>query len=332
MENYVLYRVGIWLVARLPLWFVYFAAGTLGEVYFIFSGRSRRGIYANLGHVLPPETGWFRRWRDARLAFRNFAYSIVDFFRIPLMNRSNMERFVHECRGLEYLKDAIDAGKGGIYVTVHMGSWELAGAYLGMRGIPLSVVALPHKDPRIDQIFVRSREESGMEVVPVGGALAKMEDALRRARFTALLADRDVTGKGPVLPFFGEPCHMPDGHAKLALRTDAWLYPARVYRRRNWELCIDIRPPIIPDPAVDTEESLTLRCISYLEEFIRSKPQQWFSFYDLWHATELPVAGKQRQRPAPGLNRRVRVPSKGADVPERRAGPATKPGDHSDEP
>ena len=327
MENYTLYRVGIWLVARLPLWFVYFAAGTLGEINFIFSHRSRRGIYANLKHVLPPETSWFRRWRDARLAFRNFAYSIVDFFRIPLMDRTNMDRFVHEIRGLEYLKDAMDAGKGGIYVTIHMGSWELAGAYLGLRGVPLSIVALPHKDPRIDQIFVRVRQESGMEVVPVGGALAKMEDALRRARFTALLADRDVTGKGPILPFFGEPCHMPDGHAKLALRTGAWLYPARVYRRRNWELCIDIRPPIIPDPAVDTEESLTLRCISHLEEFIRSKPQQWFSFYDLWHATELPIAGKERQRPAARRRLRARGAATPAEATRKPEDPSGKTAD-----
>jgi lauroyl/myristoyl acyltransferase len=331
MEHYHLYRVGIWLVARLPLWLVYFVAGTLGEVNFVFSRRSRRGIYANLNHVLPPETSWVRRWRDARLAFRNFAYSIVDFFRIPLMDRSNMDRFVHECRGLEYLQGAMAAGKGGIYVTVHMGSWELGGAYLGMRGIPLTVVALPHKDQRIDQIFVRSRQESSMEVVPVGGALAKLEDALRRGRFTALLADRDVTGKGPVLAFFGEPCHMPDGHAKLALRTGAWLYPARVYRRRNWELCIDIRPPIIPDPAVDTEESLTLRCISYLEEFIRSNPQQWFSFYDLWHATELPIAGEQRQRPPARRRLFVRDAGRPADATGKTDDPAGKTADPADE-
>ena len=297
MENYTLYRVGIWLVARLPLWLVYFAAGTLGELNFIFDGRSRRGIYANLNHVLPPGTSRFRRWRGARLAFRNFAYSIVDFFRIPQMDHTNLEQYVHDCRGLEYLQGAMDAGRGGIFVTVHMGSWELGGAYLGLKGIPLTAAVLPHKDKRIDEIFVRNRQESGMEVVPVGGALAKLEDALQRKRFIALLADRDVTGKGPVLPFFGAPCHMPDGHAKLALRTGAWLYPARLYRRRNWEICIDIRPPIIPDPDRDTAEELTIRCLSYLEEFIRSKPQQWFSFFDLWHETELPVAGDERERP-----------------------------------
>jgi lauroyl/myristoyl acyltransferase len=83
---------------------------------------------------------------------------------------------------------------------------------------------------------------------------------------------------------------MPDGHARLALATGAWIFPSHVHRQRNGRLVIDIHPPIIPDPDTDTVESLTLRCISYLEDFIRQTPEQWFSFYDLWSADELPVA------------------------------------------
>ena len=89
-----LYRLAIWLVNHLPQWFVFFVAGTIAEINFIFSPRSRRGVYTNQAHALPPETGWLQRWRCARAAFRYFAYSVVDFFRIPLMNPQNLDRFV----------------------------------------------------------------------------------------------------------------------------------------------------------------------------------------------------------------------------------------------
>jgi lauroyl/myristoyl acyltransferase len=290
LENYYLYRAAIWFTARLPTRFVYFVAGMIAEINFLFSVRSRRGVYANQAHVLPPETSRFQRWRYARAAFRNFAYSVMDFFRMLQLNQNNVDRFIAGIDGLEHMEAARAAGKGGIFVSVHMGSWELAGAYLGLRGIPLTVVALPHHDKRIDQIFLQSRQQTGMEVIQAGGALKKLGEAVTRGRFIALVSDRDVAGRGPLLPFFGQATHMPYGHAVLALNTNAWILPGCVYRLPDGRSFIDIRPPIIPDPATDTAEGLTLRCLGTLEEFIRAHPEQWSSFYDLWHATELPVA------------------------------------------
>lgn len=289
-ENYTLYRLAIWLVARLPQSFVFFVAGLLAELNFLFGGRSRRGVYVNHAHVLSPDTGRFQRWCCARAAFRNFAYSIADFFRIPQMNTENLGRFVGGVSGWEHIQAAIGAGRGGIFVTAHMGSWELGGAYLGLRGVPLTAVALPHKDPRIDQIFLESRRASGMEIVSVGGAMRKLRNAVECGRFIALASDRDVSGHGPRLPFFGQVTRVPNGHASLALGTGAWIIPASIYRLSDGRSFIEIRPPIIPDPATDTVEGLTLRCLGILEEFIRARPEQWSSFFDLWHETDLPVA------------------------------------------
>jgi lauroyl/myristoyl acyltransferase len=85
-----------------------------------------------------------------------------------------------------------------------------------------------------------------------------------------------------LLPFFGEVTRMPVGHVKLALRTGAWILPTVTYRLPDGKSAIEVRPPIRPDPGSDTEEGLALRCIAVLEEFIRSRPEQWSSFQDLW--------------------------------------------------
>ncbi len=281
MENYQLYRLGIWLAENVPLWLAHFVASLAAEIIFVLWRPRRRIVYANLRQVLPG-VPWWARWSVARGAFRNFAYSVVDFFRIPRMTLEKAERYVAECHGMEHVEEARAKGVGGIFATVHMGSWEVAGVYMGMLGVPITVAALPHKDPRIDQIFLGNRESSGMEVVPVGGALARLEDAVMRGRFIALLVDWDTRGHGPVLPFFGRPTRVPNGHARLALRTGAWIMPAVTYRRLDGKLVIDICEPIIPDPEHDTADSLTMRTLEVLERMIRARPDQWSMFHRLW--------------------------------------------------
>ncbi len=288
LENYYLYRLAIWLEAHLPRAVIEFGATVAASLSFLLNGRARRGLMANQAHVLPPGASRRQRLRIAWAAFRYSALAIVDFFRIPEMRRDNLDRFVAEFIGWQHVEAAMAAGVGGIFVTPHMGSWEMAGAYVGLRGVPLTVAALPHKDPRIDRIFIEMRERTGMEAVPIGGAMRRLQSALPRGRFIALLADRDVSGHGLVLPFFGQATRVPVGHAKLALRTGAWLLPACAYRRRDGRVVIEVRPPIVPDRASDTVEGLTLRCLQILEEFIRARPEQWASFYDLWDDAEAP--------------------------------------------
>lgn len=289
-ENYYVYKAAIWLAEHLPRGFMYFLAGFLSELNFFFNARSRRGVYANQAHVLPKRTGAFTRWRKARAVFRHFAYSILDFLYIPRLSQDNLEEFLADIRGWEHVQAALATGHGGIVVTAHMGSWELGGACAGFLGVPLTAAALPHKDKRIDEIFLRNRAAGQIEVVPVGGAMPKLENALRRGRFIALVSDRDIKGTGLKLPFFGQPMRVPTGAARLALRTGAWILPGIAYRERDWRIVIDFRAPIIPDPATDTEESLVRRYLAVLEEFVRERPDQWLSFFDLWDDTQLPVA------------------------------------------
>ena len=281
-ENYYLYRLGVWLVARLPPRFVDWVAVTLVDLNYLLNRRGRNGIWANLRRVLPPGTTNAERRRVAKGAFRNFALSIADFFRIPQLTRENADQFVAGVQGWEHIRAAMEARAGAIFMSAHMGSWELAGAYLGLRGVPITGVALPHADPRIDQLYLEMRERVGIEVVSVGGAMRRLYEALKRGRFVGIASDRDTSGQGALLPFFGESARMPVGHAKLALRTGAWILPVCVYRRPDGKTMIEVRPPIRPDPSRDTEDSLALRCLAVLEEFIRARPEQWSSFEDLW--------------------------------------------------
>lgn len=282
LENYYYYRIAIWLVGHLPRRVVTAVAAFISDLNFLFSPRSRRGALANQAHVLPLDTPHGQRLRSVRATFRYSGLALIDFFRMPGIRRENLDQFMSEATGWEHVEAAMAAGAGGIFVTVHMGSWEVAGAYEGLRGVPLTGIALPHSDPRVDRIFREIRRAAGTESVPVDGGLGRLQQALAQGRFTAILADRDVSGRGLRLPFFGEETRVPGGHAVLALRTGAWILPCCAYRRPDGKLVIEFCPPIVPDRKRDTKESLTLRCLEILEEFIRAHPEQWACFYNLW--------------------------------------------------
>jgi lauroyl/myristoyl acyltransferase len=283
LENYTFYRVAIWLVTHLPRTILIAAANLIADLNFTFSTLSRRGVLANQAHVLPIDTPHRERVRLARETFRYSGFALIDFFRVPTMNRDNLEQFVAEVIGWEHVTATMQTGVGAILVTPHMGSWELAGAYIALRGVPVSVVALTHADSRVNEIFLNTRREAGIETVNPEGALTRLRDALAEGRLTAILADRDVSGHGPKLPFFGQPLRVPAGHAVLALRTGAWLLPACVYRRPDRGVVLEFRPPIVPDRNQHNTTSLTVRCLKILEEFISARPEQWSCFYDLWN-------------------------------------------------
>jgi KDO2-lipid IV(A) lauroyltransferase len=287
-ENNQLYRFALWLVRWVPRGLLYFVAGVIAELDFAFNRTGRLGVYANLDHVLGSSVSRFTRWRYGRSAFRHFAYSIIDLFLIPGMTLENLDRYVARIIGMEYVDQARAAGKGGIFMTVHMGSWEMAGAAMGLRGVPITAAVLKHADPRIDQIFADIRSRGKLEEVPLGGALPKLEDAAARGRFIGLVSDRDVKGTGMTVVFFGEETTMPTGHAKLALRTGAWIFPGITYRGPDHRIVLEIRPPIIPREG-ETEEELMVRTLPALEDLIRSHPDQWSSFFNLWSKTERPV-------------------------------------------
>lgn len=287
-ENYYLYRLALWIVRRLPRGFLYFFVGVVAELNFALNRTGRLGIYANLDHALGSGVSRFTRWRYGRAAFRHFAYSIIDLFLIPGMTLENLHQYVADIQGLEYVGAAREEGVGGIFMAAHMGSWEMAGAALGLLGVPLTAAVLKHHDPRIDEIFADIRRRGNIEEVPLGGALARLENAVERRRFIALVSDRDVKGTGMEVTFLGEETTMPTGHVKLALRTGAWIFPSMTYRGLDHRIIIEIRPPIIPQEG-ETEEQLMARALPALEDMIRSHPDQWSSFFNLWSRTARPV-------------------------------------------
>ncbi|MFA9563632.1 MAG: phosphatidylinositol mannoside acyltransferase, partial [Acidimicrobiales bacterium] len=108
-------------------------------------------------------------------------------------------------------------------------------------GIPCTAVVERLDPPELFEWFVDYRRSIGLNVVPVGpGAAAEVARAVKERHVVCLLSDRDVTGHGVEVEFFGERTTLPAGPAALALRTGTSLMPAAIYFQkalRHGKMC-----------------------------------------------------------------------------------------------
>ena len=253
-ENYQLYRLAIGLVFRLPQWFFFFVAGTIAEINFIFSPRSRRGVYTNQAHALPPDTA------DSGAGAALRGLSLLRLLRRRLFPHSADEpaepgSFIAGVDGWEHLRAAMNTGKGGIFVTVHMGSWELGGAYMGMRGVPLTTgPRCRTKTPASTRFSLRADWPPGWRLYRWAGHCGSWRMLWRAGGLFGWLPIAMFSGQTHRLPFFGEGTACRLGTFRWRSAPARGILPVCIYRQPDGRSFIEVRPPIIPDPAMDTPE------------------------------------------------------------------------------
>jgi KDO2-lipid IV(A) lauroyltransferase len=235
--------------------------------------------------------------RATNLVFRNYGRYWMELFRLEDDVDTAVGHFV--CDGHEHLRAALALGRGAIVALPHLGNWDVAGAWLARQGHPLSVVVERLEPPELFEWFVEQRRKLGMQVIPLGdGAARRVSRALRDGHVVCLVSDRDLTGDGVPVRFFGSWATMPSGPVTLALRLGAPLLPAAVFFEPDGRHRARILSPLWsrPDHELDRravgrlrEEvtRLTQELAAQFEELIAMAPDQWLVLQPVWN-DELP--------------------------------------------
>ncbi len=180
-----------------------------------------------------------------------------------------------------------DRGEGMIFALPHMGNWELAGAVARQHGIEVVAVAEALRNRRIAEWFVSLRRQLGIEVLLTDSRARltkKLVEALDRGAAVALLADRDLSGRGVGVDFFEERTTLPAGPAALALRAGVVLLPVASYFSDHGHRLVVLDP--VPHPSGGTEServaALTQSLAEQFEELIRRAPTDWHLVQPNW--------------------------------------------------
>jgi phosphatidylinositol dimannoside acyltransferase len=260
------------------------AAGLSRVMARALPGR-RRMLARHLRRVHGPGISDGDLDREVRAAFASYARYWLESFRLRDMTVEQLDARM-SWEGVEHLEAALAQGKGAIFALPHLGGWDFGGTWFAAVGYPATVVVEALDPPELFEWFAEFRRSLGLTVVPHGPASgAAVLKALRAGEMVGLVCDRDITGTGVEVEFFGERTTLPGGPATLALRTGAPLLPTTVYfsdRRMHHGV---IRPALDTERRGSVREEvsrITQDLAHALEDLIAAAPDQWHLLQPNW--------------------------------------------------
>lgn len=282
--TYLQYRTVWEAAARLPERVARRAPRRLGRQWERFAPATQRHqVERNLDRVTRGELG--ARELDAlvREAYVSYARYWLDSFRLHTMDGEAVVA-ASTAEGLEHVDAFRDSGRGGIFATGHLGSWDVGAFFTAQRRWGMVVVAEVVEPRRLFDRFVELRRTAGIDVIPLvrgGNMLDQLERRVtEEGALATLLADRDLTRKGPIVELFGEPCRLPPGTAALARRTGRPVAAGAFLTRGDDGFHGLVRPAI--DIADLPVYEGTQRVAAELEAMIARYPEQWHVFVPNW--------------------------------------------------
>ncbi|MEX2562801.1 MAG: phosphatidylinositol mannoside acyltransferase [Nitriliruptoraceae bacterium] len=245
------------------------------------SPRQRAQVRANLQRIVPGASPG--ELADlVHEAYVSYARYWIDSFRLHRMNSESLASAT-QGEGLAHGDAIRDAGQGGIFATAHLGSWDVGARFIADRGWRMVVVAEVVEPRPLFERFVRLRQASGIEVIPLTRGADVVRQLEKRVveggRMATLLADRDLTRRGPIVEFFGEPCRLPSGVTMLAQRTGRPVIVGAYLADRDGYRAV-VSPPLQLD-TVSIYDG-TQQVATALEALIARFPDQWHVFVRNW--------------------------------------------------
>jgi phosphatidylinositol dimannoside acyltransferase len=275
------YALGWSVVCRVPESWARSAFNATADIAWRRQGPQVQILEANLRRVLGPDATGAELRALSRESMRSYARYWLEVFRLPV---TPLERLTAQTVASGHVYEALDvlaAGRGVIFALPHSGNWDQGGAWIIAQGAGSFTTVMERLKPEsLYDKFVAFREGLGMEVLPASGGASRfgiLAQRLRAGKLVCLVSDRDVTGAGIEVEYFGEKARMMGGSAALAVQTGAALYPAMLwYEGDCWGIHVSAEIPVPPEGdrkqkvAVMTQE--LARCF---EAGIRKHPADW---------------------------------------------------------
>jgi phosphatidylinositol dimannoside acyltransferase len=313
----MLLSFGSWIIRHLPEGLVLRFADLFGALWYratpARAAQARRNLARVSGYLVERGLADERTAaaaRDAgalerlvRSAYRHAARYYLEMIRTPALSPAQLRD-----RLLVETPDAVDQAfsetRPLIFVALHFGAIELPALYLAQRtGRTPTVPMETLDDPELQRWFVRSRGKAGLRLVGLREARRELLASLRRGEPVGLVGDRDLTGGGVELPFFGAPARLPVGPALLAIESGSPIYLAAVRRAGPGRYRGALRHiPVEPDGTRRERLMAVLTSlVAAFEEAVAKAPDQWWTvFFPIWDdlETEAAAAADQPAEPA----------------------------------
>jgi len=226
------------------------------------------------------------RRRILRGEFVSLGRQLAEVCLFPTYTRKNVSQVV-AYDGLENYEHAYARGKGVLFLTGHLGAWELSAFAHSLQGHPLWVVMRPLDNRYLNTLLERYRTMYGNRTVSKDDFVRGLLAAMRAGEAVGILMDTNMTPpQGVFVDFFGIPACTASGLARIALRTDAAVVPGFTIWDRvtgKYTLRFDPALPLIRTADEQADIVANTACFtSVIEDYVRRYPDQWLWIHRRW--------------------------------------------------
>ena len=223
--------------------------------------------------------------RIARASYAHLGRTTIEAALLPGYDRQQVLDLFERVDGWEIVERALALGRGVMFVTGHLGNWELGGSFVAARGVPLEAVARRMENPLFDAYITETRRQIGMTVIHDADAVRRVPRAMREQHGVAFLIDQGAVGLASTwVPFFGRYAKTPRGPAVFALRLKTPLIFACALRQPNGRYVLHLEEvPVVSTGTLDADvDAIVASYTRTLERWVRRAPEQYFWHHRRW--------------------------------------------------
>jgi KDO2-lipid IV(A) lauroyltransferase len=272
------------IVGALPRPLARAAGISIAWTVYILHRKLRRVGMRNLELAFPDKPRGERK-KILRGVFTSLGRQVAEVCLFPKYTPENVSKIV-VYEGFENFERALARGKGVLFLTGHLGAWELSAFAHSLYGYPLNIVMRPLDNPYIDRLAREYRTMHGNKAVDKDFARGLIA-ALRKGETVGVLMDTNmIASQGVFVDLFGIKACTASGAARVALKTDAAVVPGFTI----WDPVLQ-KYRLRFDPAVElvrTENhdadvvANTAKFTKVIEDYVRKYPDQWLWVHRRW--------------------------------------------------
>ncbi len=258
--------------SRLPLAPAHAAGAALGWAMYGLSPTYRRRLRENLAQA------GYRDHATRRAAIAQAGMLLAELPAVWLRPRAEAGALVRALHGFEHIERARAAGRPIVFLTPHLGCFEIT-ARVAAERFPITVLYRPPRLAWLQPVIEAGRGGDNVRLARAGySGVRELLAALKRGEAVGILPDQvPGEGEGEWAEFFGRPAYTMTLAARLAGRHGAECLVAWGERLpRGAGFAVHVRPM----PESQAGESPARRVNRALEALIRERPGQYLWGYN----------------------------------------------------
>lgn len=230
-----------------------------------------------------PELNAEQRESLARDIWGNFGAVMAEYPHLDAITAGGSPPFVDRVMD-EDARKILENKQPAIYVSAHIGNWELVGSTITNMGVPFSVLYSPQPNPVLERMIQQQRNLPGYRFIAKKNGIRQLVREIRSGHSIGMLSDQRVDSGKPV-PFFGYNARTTTSPATLALKLNCPLIPVQIERTGNARFRAVFHRPLVNGSEADRRKDplqITAELNNLFERWIRDRPGQWACIKRRW--------------------------------------------------